>query len=1051
MPIPPQIIDNSEGNTLVSFLNLVLKENPNANLDIATAFFNIQAYEMVKEGIGAVKRFRLLLGKAPEIRSDKTLGEELLRLVKEEVEGFELSKEKEDNVKAFIEFLNRPSVEVRIYDEQFLHGKAYIFDDVVVIGSSNFTVPGLTQNTELNATHLGAQAEYVRKHWFDKFWNDAKDFKQELIQLLENSRFGSREYTPYEVFIKAIYELQKEDIKEQEKLEEREAFLPSKVELTEFQEDAVVRIKSRLRKYGGALIADSVGLGKTWIAKKMIEEFGVYRRGHFLIICPAQLRDMWQDAVKDIILAENIVSLEELAADNFIEKVQKATGGHMEDIELIVVDESHNLRNPLSNRWENFYTLVWDYIARRGNAPYILFLTATPINNTIWDLYWQIMLLVGMDRTAFMKEGIPDIFKFFKSIDKTGNPSMLNDLLNELSIRRTRDYIKKNYPDATVRGKPITFPERVLENIEYSLGDTYKGMYKRIANAITSELTMACYQLLKYKKVESLTREEEWDLNRMIALSGILKTIFLKRLESSVEAFRISMSNHIKFLRRLKEYMERGKLLTKDAFNKYLMRADEQIEDLNFIENLQDFDLGDYRKEELFNDIDRDISLLNDILGIVNEITPERDAKLNNVKHQLLRLSKEGQIILFTYYEDTLNYIYENIIKSEESSSLRMEKISGSTPVKERERIEKEFLRGKINILLSTDVLSEGSNLQSAKIVINYDLHWNPMRMLQRAGRIDRIGSPYKEITVCNTFPEDELEGLLNLVQTLQTKISDIDQAVGLDQKILGEEIHPKVFGIIRRIKGKDTKILDELDMMTFGGGEKFYQPIKDFIRRQGLEELKKIEDMPFGIHSGLKRGELRGIFFYYKYSEMFHFWYLYDLDSGSILSNKTEIINFISCNPDEKRVIPDFFDRIYEVNEIIVQRIEELYRELEQKERTDTELVRIARDRSSRFIRDLIKETELHLEEYLYDYPEEREWEESWDSVRSKLLEVSLTKRRLQKLRRLWREYKKSGDWKGLIRQMEVYLTGMKARSQAENPPFDGNKLKLVAVDFIS
>jgi len=200
---------------------------------------------------------------------------------------------------------------------------------------------------------------------------------------------------------------------------------------------------------------------------------------------------MWQDEVKDIILAENIVSLEELAADNFIEKVQKATGGHMEDIEPIVVDESHNLRNPLSNRWENFYTLVWDHIARRGNAPYILFLTATPINNTIWDFYWQIMLLVGMDRTAFMEEGIPDIFKFFKSIDTIGNPSMLNDLLNELSIRRTRDYIKKNYPDATIKGKPINFPERVLENIEYSLGDTYKGMYKRIANAITSELTMA--------------------------------------------------------------------------------------------------------------------------------------------------------------------------------------------------------------------------------------------------------------------------------------------------------------------------------------------------------------------------------------------------------------------------------------------------------------------------------------------------------------------------------------------------------------------------------
>ena len=244
MTIPPQIIDN-ERMKLIDFVVNLLIDNPNTNFDIATAFFNIKAFEMIKDYVKGVKRFRLLLGKAPEIKSDKTLGDELLRIIKEEVEDLELSKENEDNVKILIEFLKKPDVEVRIYDKQFLHGKTFIFDNAVVIGSSNFTPAGLTHNTELNTWLQEAQAEYVRKHWFDKFWNDAKDFKQELIQLLENSRFGSREYTPYEVFIKAIYELQKEDIKEQEKLEEREAFLPSKVELTEFQEDAVVRIKSR--------------------------------------------------------------------------------------------------------------------------------------------------------------------------------------------------------------------------------------------------------------------------------------------------------------------------------------------------------------------------------------------------------------------------------------------------------------------------------------------------------------------------------------------------------------------------------------------------------------------------------------------------------------------------------------------------------------------------------------------------------------------------------------------------------------------------------------
>lgn len=1048
MTIPPQIIDN-ERIKLVDFLVNLLKDNPNTNLDIATAFFNIKAFEMVKDYIKGVKRFRLLLGKAPEIKSDRTLGEELLRIIKEEVEGLELSKENEDNVKTFIEFLKKPNVEVRIYDKQFLHGKTFIFDNAVVIGSSNFTPAGLTHNTELNTWLQEAQAEYVRKNWFEKFWQEARDFKKELIDLLEASRFGSKEYSPYEVFIKVIYELQKEDIKEQERLEERDGIIPSKVELSEFQEDAVVRIKSRLRKYGGVIIADSVGLGKTWIAKKIIEEFGFYKRKNFLVICPAQLRRMWSEEIKSMMLPANVMSLEELASENFLEKAMETTSGHLEDVELVIVDESHNLRNPLSNRWENFYTLVWEHIAKKNKRPYIMFLTATPINNTIWDLYWQIMLLVGMDRTAFIKEGIPDLFKFFKKVDAIGDATLLNDLLNEISIRRTRDYIKKNYPNATIKGKKITFPERVLENIDYKLDEAYNGMYKRIAKAITEELTMACYQLLKYKKVEKLTPEEEWELNRMIALSGILKTIFLKRLESSVEAFRISIRTHIRFLQKLKEYMKEGKLLTKQAFNKYIVHLDEEIE--KFEDKLQRFEVEEYRIEELFSDIDKDIEILKEILNSVEKITPDKDAKLNTVKKKLLELSKRGQIILFTYYEDTLNYIWRQLKSSKEFKKLRIEKISGSTSTRERIRIEKELSERNIDILLSTDVLSEGTNLQSAQIVINYDLHWNPMRMLQRAGRIDRIGSPYRKIFVCNVFPEDELENLLKLVHILQTKIAKIDEAIGLDQRILGEEIHPKVFGIIRRIRMCDTKILDELDEMSFGGGEKFYQPIKDFIKRQGFEELKRIEKIPYGIYSGLKKGKIRGIFFYYKYSDLFHFWYLYDIERERFLTNKSEIIDFISCPPNEKRVIPEFFQKVYEINNLVIRKIEESYKEFEQEQKVDTELVRIVKDRSSRFIRDMIKEIEICIDEYLSEHPEDRDIVLLWDTTRNKLLTISLTKRRLQILRKMWRNYKKSGNWKKLINDIWNFVKQLSSKRRIEIPPFERSKLKLVAIDFIS
>ena len=522
---------------------------------------------------------------------------------------------------------------------------------------------------------------------------------------------------------------------------------------------------------------------------------------------------MWRSELKKIDTKENILSQEDLASEHYLEKARRSLGGHLDNVELIVVDESHNFRNPLSNRWENFFSLVNDNISNSGNKPYILFLTATPINNTPWDLYWQIMLLVLMDRSAFIKENIPDLFKFFR--EAKDNPSMLNDLLNEISIRRTRDYIIENYPDAYIvvelpngetEERKITFPKRVLENINYKLDVAYKGMYKKISETLTEKLTMAYYRILEYRKEGVKTEEERLTLGRMIAIGGIFRTILLKRLESSVASFRKSIANHIQFLEKLKHYLKEGKLLTKESYIKYMLKSYDELEDGDIKEILDDFKLSDYRAEDLFQDIDKDIELLNNILAKVRRIRPADDSKLNVLKEKLLELSKDGQIVLFTYYADTLNYIYEEIINDKQFSKLKIEAISSSgttskTPG-QREEIIKKFFEKKTDIILSTDVLSEGQNLQTAKYLINYDLHWNPTRMIQRAGRIDRIGSPYKEIYVYNFFPEDELEELLKLVQALQTKIIDIDDSVGLDQTVLGEEIHPKVFGIIRRIKG---------------------------------------------------------------------------------------------------------------------------------------------------------------------------------------------------------------------------------------------------------
>ncbi|MGP6219869.1 helicase-related protein [Caldiplasma sukawensis] len=1060
MALQKEIIDNSDGNKLVSFLNRTLKENPETNFDIATAFFNIQAFAMIKDNLNGVSRFRLLLGKTPEIQDEKTLGDVLLEEIKNEVEGLDLTKESESTVKLFINFLKKDNVEVRLF-EKFLHGKAYIFDDRIVIGSSNFTAAGLTRYGELNTWKQESQAEYTRREWFEKFWSESIDFKSNLIKILEESRFGNKEYAPYDIYIKSLYELQKEDILEEQKEEKNKPRgLPeTKVNLAQFQEDAIARIWTRMKKYGGCIVADSVGLGKTWIAKKILEQIGYYERKNILVVCPAQLREMWRSELKKIDVKENVISQEDLASNSYLEKANRALGGRLDTVELIVVDESHNFRNPLSNRWENFFSLVNDNILKSGRRPYMLFLTATPINNTPWDLYWQIMLLVLMDRTAFIKENIPDLFQFFK--EAKDKPSILNDLLNEISIRRTRNYIIENYPEAfLIRDLPngeteeqkITFPERKLENVNYKLDSAYKGMYREISDVITEKLTMAYYKILDYRKEPLKTEEERLALGRMVAIGGIFRTILLKRLESSVDSFRKSILNHIHFLDKLKEYLKRGKILTKKSYLKYLLRVYDELEDGDIGDVLSDFKIDEYRADDLFKDIDTDIKLLNEILEKVSRIGPEDDSKLNVLKEKLLDLSKSGQIVLFTYYADTLNYIYKEITNDKRFSNLRIEAISSSgvtnkTP-QERETIIKRFFEKKIDIILSTDVLSEGQNLQTAKYLINYDLHWNPTRMIQRAGRIDRIGSPYKEIYVYNFFPEEELEELLKLVEILQSKIISFDEAVGLDESVLGEEIHPKVFGIIRRIKDKDEKVFEELERDIFGGGELFYQPLKDFLKNRGFEELEKI---PNGVFSGLKKNKLSGIFFYYKYGEEFHFWYLYDFNSGKMFTRKTDILDYINCNHNEMRVIPDFFEKIYDVNKLVLEDIEQTYKEIELSNTQDSQLKHFKGNKDTNFINDILREINEQIEDYLKDYPNDTSIEQMWEPVRDKLIYLPLTKKRVKELSKIWREYKKDKDWKTLLCNLGEFLTEKVTLRKIVIEPFDRSKLKLVTIDFVS
>ena len=313
--------------------------------------------------------------------------------------------------------------------------------------------------------------------------------------------------------------------------------------------------------------------------------------------------------------------------------------------------------------------------------------------------------------------------------------------------------------------------------------------------------------------------------------------------------------------------------------------------------------------------------------------------------------------------------------------------------------------------------------------------------MIQRAGRIDRIGSPFDEVYIYNFYPERELESLLELVKTLQTKIEMINETIGLDASVLGEKINPKVFGIIRDLKGTEEqkeRILRELEEEQFGGGELFWQPLKDF----GLERLKEFcESLPHGIQSGLKRG-FNGVFFYYKYGEDYHLWYLYDVVNDQFITNKTEILNFISCKEDEPRVIPKDLD-VFEIHKKVREKIKEFF-----SEGLIATKIRAIHGRMEKTLRDMRDELVFIQDNYL---EENDALKQKVDNIINGLSSISLTKKRMKTLRKIWKDYKQSRNWHIMLARLSEFLKEKPVNELEEAVEFDESKLKLICVDFIS
>lgn len=1031
----PYVIDNDK-HRMADTINQVLTDHRELAMDIASAYFNIGGYRLLGDRMKELGSLRLLLGHEPESGEDIGLiprGDALEAFVRGDMSRLPFRPETIALVEDLIRFLQRESVKVRQYDKKFLHAKCYLFYGdpkggplfdrfrpvLGIVGSSNFTAPGLTTNRELNLVHkgimpeeevedkkaraaalshysgknvpieeigsdaydggaaprvgnisfdskrilkseVGAAAIWELADWFESHWAESRDYKQQLIDLLDASKFGTKQYSPYDVYLKALFEHFRADLGDG--AEQRSDLYT--LNLAEFQDDAVARARRILAKYDGVMVCDSVGLGKTWIGLQLLLDYAYHKRHHALIVCPAALREMWQSRLHQTKIQAQVLGQEALGREDFdVDPYSRS--------DVIVVDESHNFRNKASGRYDNLSRLL-ALNGGRGEHGYrkkIILLTATPINNGVRDLHHQMQFLTRGDNAFFAAAGIGKLDKYFQVAHRqlmmgTGSVGRaLYNLLDEVVIRRTRQYIKKAYPNATIDGEKIHFPTRKLVTVKYDLEGTYAGIYEKVVRGIEN-LKLAPYDLEEYKADPKA--KDSMQIGRGQALVGIFKSRYLKRLESSVAAFRISIFRLMEYMLTFRHYILDDVLLEPTDFWKLLGTIEKDLEDdakaqeedvedddesatqpisrhkqieanpkaTHLLRKMTRLPPKTYALQRLNDALDADLAALQTIYDLIRPIRPEADKKLLRLREILQGDLRKKKVLIFTSYKDTARYLFKQISEDtefvEKIGNPSICEIHGGTDSSSRLRIVQAFAPHsndkagwagtdkEIDVLFSTDVLSEGQNLQDCAYLVNYDLHWNPTRMIQRAGRIDRIGAKFNTLFVRNFFPDEGLERLLGLVQSLQDKIKTIDATVGLDASVLGEAINPKVFNTIKRIEGEDSTVMDEEEAdAELATDEGLVRHIVEFLKTTGADALRRLPD---GIHSGLHKRGFRGIFFYYQSIvappvEPQHFWRFYHTETGEIDDNRLALAELIRCKPDEPRLVdPALKSDIHEV-----------------------------------------------------------------------------------------------------------------------------------------
>lgn len=940
----PKIIDNKKNGRVVNEIrDNVCKES---KLSIISAYFTIYAYNELKKELSKIDRFRFIFTEPSFVNSDNEVQREYyIQHNENNLAGneFEIKLRNEMRQSAIAkecaEWLSKKAEIKSLKKENPAQPRLIHIDNgsdsVCINGSVDFTTDGLgitpSSRIDSNTCIYGNEFTSVYLQMFDELWNNSAAVEDVKEKVLQHMQILYKENTPEFIYFITLYNVFKEylgELTEDNIVKTRTGIKDTLIwnKLYKFQRDGVIGAIDKIEKYNGCIIADSVGLGKTYTALAIIKYYEL-RNDRVLVLAPKKLRDNWsvytQNDKRNIFVADRfnytVLNHTDLSrTSGYTGDIPLATV-NWGNYDLVVIDESHNFRNnpPVKGRVTRYERLMNDII-KSGVKTKVLMLSATPVNNRMNDIKNQIAFITEGKDNALSGVGITSIEQVLKKAQTVFNRwselpdakrttesfvEMMNvdyfKLLDTLTIARSRKHIEKYY-DSSEIGK---FPDRRKPQNIYPDIDTL-GEFPTIekVNKQIKHLSLGLYSPFSYVLPEKRPEyERKYDMSvgsgksvfkqadREASLIGLIRVGLLKRMESSIFSFALTIE---KILRRIKDT-----IAIIDS-NQYDIGDNMSIEDIDLEDSdldtilfgskvkvlLQDMDLVKWR-QDLSDDADKLQTLLND----AKKITIERDAKLLELKriinHKIDNPINPGnkKVIVFTAFADTANYLYDCLSEELKNRGIYSAIVTGTGNNRSTLPIDREYknsirmsdlntvltlfspkskecakiypnIHDEIDVLIATDCISEGQNLQDCDYLINYDIHWNPVRIIQRFGRIDRIGSTNKEIQLVNFWAMKELDEYINLAQRVKGRMVLLNVSATGEEDYIEESESKEMKDLEYRKKQLEQLQNEVVDLEEISGGisitDVTFNDFKTDLMEYMKSHRKQLNDAPSGLYA---------------------------------------------------------------------------------------------------------------------------------------------------------------------------------------------------------